>query len=214
MLMRPFLVLCWALCWVVSPAIADTCRDEIAALHDGGALDPFERPPHRFDTVVTGADGGLRWEMHTVFDTPLRSISGLRGGTFTLMIDDRTWIGPGPDGPWTEAPNHNPADMAAFHRKTRDQQAANLRDTACLGLVERDGQSLLAYRFTTQTDPDPDQGGSYFGATYTAFVGAGLGRLVRLEQRGQFSHFQPESGTDTWVSTYSYDPDIRLVPPR
>ena len=194
------------------PAIADACRDEIAALYAGGALDPFAQPAYSYDTTVTAADGTVKYEFHTVFDTPLRSMSGLKGQMVTLSIGSRTWIAPGPDGPWTEAPNQNPDDMEAFHKANRDQLARNIRDAACPGETALDGQRYLTYRFTTQTDPDPATG-AYFGSTKTVFIDPATGRLMRIEDTGGFAHYAPDPGTDVTTSVYTYDPAISLSAP-
>jgi hypothetical protein len=195
------------------PALADACTDEIAALFHGGALDPFTRPPHMIETTTRDASGAVQYEMLTLWDTPLRSLSGMKGQMVTLMIGPDTWIGPGPQGPWTKAPNQNPPDMAAFQAAIRDQLAANLRDTACPGQTTLDGQTFTTYRFTTQTDPNPDQGGSYFGAAYTVYISPETGLLAREDQTGAFAHYQPAPGTDTTVALYSYDPALQLAAP-
>ncbi|MDQ2090616.1 hypothetical protein [Marimonas arenosa] len=101
----------------------------------------------------------MNYEMLTTCDTPLRAMSGLKGQMVTLMIGADTWIAPDPDGPWTKPPNRNPPDMEAFHKLLRDQLAANLGDDNCPGMVIQDGRSYLGYRYTSRTDPSPDQGG-------------------------------------------------------
>ncbi|MDQ2095786.1 hypothetical protein [Rhodalgimonas zhirmunskyi] len=196
-----------------SSAPDDPCTRDIRALYEGGALDPFAQPPYRYETTVFNEDGSTRFEFVTVFDTPLKSMSGLKGQNMTLAIGRRTWTGPSPDGPWTETPNQLPEDLAAFHKANRDQLAANLRDTACPGLVEVEGKPRLRYDFTTQTDPNPDQGGTYFGASYSVFIDPDTGHLMRQEQTGPFAHYQPQPGTERWVMVYSYDPAISLSAP-
>jgi hypothetical protein len=140
-------------------------------------------------------------------------MSGIAGQMMTLSIDRRTWTGPGPDGPWTEAPNQLPEDLEGFHRATRDQLAANLREVECPGVVDLDGAQAVSYRFTTQTDPDDTQGGTYFGATYQVWIDPERGVLLRQEQSGLFAHYQPEPGQDRHVAVFAYDPDISLQAP-
>ena len=95
----------------------------------------------------------------------------------------------------------------------RDQQAKNLKDTECLGPVVKDGTPMLSYRYTTQTDPNPDMGGTYFGSTRTVFISPDTGRLMRVEETGAFSHYQPEPSTDQSTLVYTYDPSISLSVP-
>lgn len=196
-----------------APAQADSCRAEIVALFDGGALDPFAQPPHAYDTTVYSPDGSVKYAFYTVFDTPLRSLSGIKGQVMTLAIGNRTWTGPGPEGPWTETPNALPADLEAFHRTIRDQLARNVTAPVCHGVVETAGGRYLAYEFTTQTDPDVAQGGTYFGAREVDYIDPDAGRLMRREQTGQFAHYQPEPGADRWVMVYRYDPAFSLRAP-
>ena len=193
-------------------AAADPCQDEVAALYDGGPLDPFAQPPYRYETAVTAADGSLRYEYVTTFDTPLRSMNGMKGQKMYLAIGNRTWEGPGPDGPWTELPSSLPDDMEGFQRRVRDQMAANVADAECLGTVQRDGQDFTAYRFTTRTGPNDD--GTFFGGEYTVFVDPATGRLAVQEVRAQVAHYLTEPGTDLSVSVYTYDPSIALAAPE
>lgn len=196
------------------PAYADPCREEIVALFDGGALDPFAQPPYAYDTTVYAPDDSVKYAFYTVFDTPLRSLSGIKGQFMTLAIGNRTWTGPGPEGPWTETPNSLPADLEAFHKTTRDQLARNVTAPVCHGVVQKGDGSYLVYEFTTQTDPDQDQGGTYFGAREVDYVDPESGRLMRREQTGQFAHYQPEPGADRWVMIYRYDPALSLRAPE
>ena len=195
-----------------APARADACRDEIAALFDGGALDPFAQPPHRYDHVVTGADGSPRYAMTVTFASPLKSMTEMNTGMRSLVIGRDSWMAQGADAPWVKAPNMLPEDMEGLYRRHRDQLAANLRDTECLGPVEVEGQGLTAYRYTTQTDAD-DQG-IYFGGTYTVYLDPDTGLKMRQEVDGALAHYQPDAGTDRTVQTYSYVDTITLSPPE
>lgn len=200
-----------AIAAITSPAFSDACHDEIVALYDGGPLDPFVQPPYQYEQTVTAADGTVKYEYITTFDTPMRAMNGLKGQTVYLSVDRRTWSAPDADGPWTETPNSLPEDLEGFHKANRDALASNTKDSECLGMVSIEGQDLMAYRYVTQTGPNPD--GTFFGATYTSYVDPATNRLMRQEQRGFFAHYQPEPGTDLNVSVYRYDPSFAISAP-
>ncbi|MDA7425071.1 hypothetical protein [Thalassococcus lentus] len=190
---------------------ADPCYDEIVALFDNGPLDPFVQPPYRYETTVYDASGAIKFEYITTFDTPMRAMNRLKGQTVYLSINRQTWSAPGPDGPWTELPSSLPEDLEAFHKANRDALAQNLTEAECLGHVEKDGQSLLAYRYETQTGPNFD--GTYFGATYTSYIDPTTNRLILQEEHKAFAHYQPEGGTDVTIKRYTYDGDFKLSAP-
>lgn len=195
-------------------ACADPCTDEIAALYDGGALDAFAQPPHRIETTTRLADGTVQYEYLTFFDSPLKSMNGVKGrGLFTLGIGADTWTGPTPDGPWTKMPNQMPVDMEAFRRDMQEQFARNLTKTDCPGLVDSEDGPVRVYRYTSQTDKNEAQGGTYFGGSYTDFIDPDSGRLIRREETGSFAHYSPQPGTNVTVSRYIYDDPRRLTVP-
>lgn len=210
--MRHFLLL--GLIALAGPALADACTDEVKALFKDGPLDPFVQGPYLYDTTVLDGEGAVKMEYYTVFDTPVKSMNGLKGHTMYLNIGNRTWSGPSPDGPWTQTPSAFSGDPAAFQMAIRDQLARNISDARCHGTLDHEGTTYTQYEFTSQTDPNPDQGGSYFGSTYTVFIDPDTNLVMRQENTGQFSHYQPEPGTDTWVRNFTYDPSISLVAPN
>lgn len=209
--MRHFLVL--GLIGLSGPALADACTDTVKALFAGGPLDPFAQSAYFYDTTVLDADGAVKMEYYTVFDTPVKSMNGLKGHTMYLNIGNRTWSAPSPEGPWTELPNAFAGDPEDFQRDIRDQLAANVRDAKCNGTITHGGKTYTRFQFISQTDPNPDQDGSYFGSAYTVFIDPETNLLMRQENTGQFSHFQTEPGTDTWVRAFTYDPSIKLTEP-
>ena len=196
-------------------ALDDTCPNLITAMMQGGALDPFERPPHRFTNTVTAPDGTVRYVFHTVWDTPARSISGIKGsGPFTLVIDRDSWTGPGPDGPWTAAPNQLPPDREAFQRKQLAQMVANLSLASCDGPVEIEGKTYDRYSYFTKTDPDDNMGGAWFGALNIVYIDAETERVMRWEMTDFVSSFAPEVNEDRHTQVFTYDPTISLTRPR
>lgn len=207
----PTLALALVLSLGVTPARADACHDEIAALFDGGPLDPFALPPHRFTHVVTGQDGSPRYAMTVTFESPVRMMTEMDTGMRSLVIGSESWMAQGKAAGWTKVPNVLPDDMAALHARNRDQMRANLTATECLGLVQVDGQPLTAYRYATQTDPDP--AGIYYGATYTTYLDPDSGMKMRQEVDREISHYQPQPGTDHTVQVFTYDDSIAVMPP-
>ena len=194
------------------PAHADACQDEIVALYDGGPLDPFVQPPYRYETQVLDGDGALKFEYITTFDTPMRSMNGVKGQTMYLSIGLDTWSGPGMDGPWTPIANSLPDDLEAFFKANRDNLAANTSEPECLGTVSVDGQDYVGYRYKTQTGPNPD--GTYFGGRYTSYIDPASNRLMRHEWHEPIAHYQPEPGTDVWIQIYTYDDSFALSAPE
>lgn len=209
------LIAAFALCLVIpAQSSADACHDEIAALFDGGPLDAYQRPPHRHEKQVLDASGTLTHTFTSIVQTPLRTISGLKGGDMTLAIDDDTWTGPSPDGPWTVSENNMPKDREPWHRAMQAQQAKNLSATECPGMVELDGQQYLKYHFSTKTDPNPDMNNAFFGSTDTVYIAPDTMQVMRLEQTGLFSSWLPEPGKDTYVTSFTYDPAIAITAPQ
>ncbi len=71
-------------------ALADACTDEIAALFEGGALDPFARPD-RIETTVRVSPDGTETPVNEVrWDGTLKSIYAM-SGTYYLAIGTRSW---------------------------------------------------------------------------------------------------------------------------
>lgn len=205
--MRIFLLL-----FLFPIAAAADCREEIAALFEGGPMDPFVQPPYRYVSTTTGEDGSLRYRYTVTFDTPLRSMTEMEGGMNILAIDHRTWSRASADDPWAEMPSSLPEDLAGFHRQTRDQLAANLTDPECPGTVATADGDRLTYRYRTRTGPNVD--GSFFGGLYTIYIDPDTNQLMRQEITENVAHYQPAPGTDRTEMVYSYDPAISLSAPE
>ncbi len=190
------------------------CHDRIAAMFDGGALDPFTRAPHRFTNTVQNPEGDTRYAFLTIWDSPARSLSGIIGsGPFTLVIDGDSWTGPAPEGPWTAAPNMLPEDYEAFQRAQLAQMQANLTETTCHGPVELDGQTYDKVEYVTRTDPNEDMGGAWFGARNIVYLAPGDQQVMLWEMTDFVSSFAPELNKDMHVQIFTYDPSISLSRP-
>jgi hypothetical protein len=138
-------------------AAADACQEKIAAMFDGGPLDPFARTPHRLTNTVTDADGNFVRRYLTRWQTPFRSVSGVEGGElFAMVIDADTWTGPSLDGPWTKSPNSLPADHNEVRRSQHAQEKANLTETGCPGRANIEGVLYDVVTYVTRTDPNPE----------------------------------------------------------
>ncbi|MBV2358966.1 hypothetical protein KUH32_04195 [Thalassococcus sp. CAU 1522] len=196
------------------PLAADPCRDRIAAMFDGGALDPFARPPHRYVMTTTGPDGAVKSIYHAVFETPIRSLGWTEGaGMQSLILGSDSWIRMAEDQPWMAAPNMVPADHEGFARAQRAQQRANLDDTACPGTADLDGTEVEIVRYFTRTDPNPEAGGAWFGSANTVFIDPATGRVLRWEVTDAVSSFSPDPSPDIQVLVYTYDDTIALSEP-
>jgi hypothetical protein len=184
-------------------------------MFDGGALDPFARPPHAIRSVTTGPDGAQKSVYLARFETPVETVGGVEGGEImALIVGNDSWIGASLDGPWQEAPNMVPPDHEGFARAQIAQTTANLTDITCDGTAEVDGMTLEKVSYTTHTDPMEVTGGAWFGARYTAFIDPETNLLMRMETRDFVAHYAPEPGKDLQVITYTYDPDIKVDPPQ
>ncbi len=214
--MRSSSLLLSALCLTVAaiqPAIADACRDKIAALYDGGTLDSFARPKHRQVKRVYSPEGGLQYVFDAVIESPLAIKSGIRdSGQYFMAIGNKTWIGASLDGPWS-ASNDMPGDMEAAQRQVVTSQQANLEDTECTGLTERDGKTYLTYRFRTKTDPSPERGNSWWGSHDTIWLDPETRQVAIWELTEHVSSWAAEMNHERHVITFEYDPEISVTAP-
>jgi len=191
------------------PVAADTCRDEIAALFDGGALDPFARPAHRQTVEQYDAGGALTRTGLNIFETPLKSIAGeVAAGHFTMAIDRDIWNGRSPDGPWEKLGVRMPEGREADLRTAMAQEAANLTDATCHGATS-DGQIHYSYR--TRTDPNAD--GMFYGALHDTFVDPSTGLPVRMVMTEFVNSWSDGVSQDRHVITFDYDSSITVSVP-
>jgi hypothetical protein len=201
------------LLWAALPAAqASECMDEVRALFSS-SLDPFQRPAYRSQRTHFDEAGAKKSAFQNVVQTPLRTISLVEGGAAALVVDQDTWTGPTLDGPWTSAPSTMPDNRRAAMEMSLEQQVANLSEPACDGEVEVDGQQLLKYSFTTKTDPNPDQGGLWFGSSDTIYIDPATGQVMLWERTGFTSSFAPTPTAESSVETFEYDDAITVDPP-
>lgn len=207
------LTLAIALLIAVPPAAqAGECMDEVQALFSS-SLDPFQRPAYRSQRTHFDDAGAKKSAFENVVQTPLRTISLVEGGEAALVIDKDVWTGPSLDGPWTSAPSTLPDNRRAAMQLSHEQQMANLSEPLCNGEVEVDGQQLLKFGFTTKTDPNPDQGGLWFGSTDAVYIDAATDQVMRWERTGFTSSFAPTPTNERSVETFEYDDTIKVDPP-
>ena len=197
------------------PAHAVTCAEEIAALFDGGTLDPFARPAHRQTRESFAADGTLIATYEAVIESPLEMVSGVKGqGRYLLLVDREGFMGPSMDGPWTAAGMTVTEDMEAAQRAVAPSQAANLTETECLGEVDVDGRPAIAYRFVTRVDPHPARGDSWWGSRDTVHLDPETRQVFRWEQTEQVSSWAEGTSDEVHVTHIEYDETIDLVRPE
>jgi hypothetical protein len=194
-------------------AIADACHEKISVMFDGGPLDPFVRTPHRLTNTVTGADGTFVRRYLTRWQTPFRSVSGVEGGgLFALVIDADSWTGPSLDGPWTKAPNSLPPNHNDVRRAQHAQEKANLKEVSCPGSQDLDGATYEVVSYVTQTDPNPEMNGMWFGARHTVYIDPDAARVMRWDSTDFVSSFAPDLSKEVQVQIFDYDSG--LVIPR
>ncbi len=195
----------------VPPALADACRNEIAALYQGGALDPFGRPKRREITMSVQPDGTQALITDVMWEAVTRSITK-SGANHFLTYDRQMWMGPSFDGPWTPSPSALPEDFEAMTRAQADENAANLSETACMGEMSFGGQRLRRYAFRTHTDKTARD--SWFGGYHTVSINADTGQMVRMEIREMVSSWAPEPTKHMHVTTVDYDVNFAVTPPQ
>lgn len=205
--------LCMILALLPAPGLADDCRDHVAALFDGGALDPFATPPHALETTTYGPDGVVRYVYHGRIETPVRMVGGIDGGTMALIVGNDSWMGPSLDGPWTAAPNMVPADHEGFVRTQTAQKVANLDRVDCAGVVDLDGAPREKLEFFTKTDPNDAVGGAWFGGMNTVYIDPETGQVARWDTYDSVAHYQADPSPDRQVSLRRYDAEISVNAP-
>ncbi len=210
-----FLAIVLTVCTLTSqPALGDDCSSRIAAMFTGGPLDAYQRPPHRHEKQVIDAAGNVSIVYQSIVETPLRTISGIQNGAMTLAIDDDTWTGPGPNGPWTPSENNMPNNRKPWHQSMQAQQAKNLIATECMEGVTLAGKKWDMVRYSTKTDPNPDMNNAFFGSSDKVYLDPDTKQVMRLEQTGFFSSWLPEPGKDTHVTLFNYDAEIKIIAPE
>lgn len=88
------------------------------------------------------------------------------------------------------------------------QELANITEPECLGETERDGKTLLHFRFVTRTDPDAT--GTWFGARNDILVDPGTKLMVHWTQTDFENSFQQGVSKEVHVRKMEYDTTIRI----
>lgn len=194
------------------PAAAD-CAADVAALFDGGALDPFDRPNRREVTVSVTTDGTETTETpvsDVLWDGVTRSIN-CTATMCAMQIDTEMWTKPVGTDAWAAAPSQLPDDPEAFAQGIVDDMAANLSEPDCLGADMLGGRAVTVFRYRTKTNPN--EFGSWWGGLYTAFVADDTGRLVRLEETESIASWAAGPDPAVKVTTVTYDDSISISAP-
>ncbi len=194
---------------LATPALADACRDEIAALYDR-PLDPFQRPPQMQIVRVLDADGNETRVFHNTIETPLRTMSGIPAENwFTLAIDRDMWNGPSEQGPWTKNAAQMPEGREEAMRTAYAQQKVNLTDTVCHGETD---EGLLHYTYRTQTDPDAT--GGFYGSLDQIWLDPESGQIVRFELTEFVNAWTEGVSQERHLIEVVFDPTIKVDPPE
>ena len=198
-----------ALCCLPGLAVADACRDEIVALMQG-VLDPMNRPPHIQTTVVYNPDGSVKWDLVSLVETPLRTISGQPSSNwFTMAIDTQVWNGPSAEGPWTASAAGMPEGRAEAMAEDQLEMIASLTDTECLGPDDA-GNTRYVYRAQTM----PDETGAYFGSLDTVTVDAASGQVILFDRTEFVNSWSEGVSMERWVSEVVFDDAVKVNPPE
>ena len=137
------------------------CVEEIGALFDGGAWDPFARENRREITIIRHPDGTETPLADVLWDGPIRSINCTPSGCF-MAIGNASWKGTAFDGPWTRSNDINNIDPEEFVRATNGRLAASVSEH-----------------------------GSWWGGRYSVWVDPDANRLLRIELADGISSWAP-----------------------
>jgi len=192
------------------PASAD-CAADVAALFQGGPLDPFERPNRREVTMLHSHDGPVTQVSDVLWDGVTRSINCTET-LCAMQVGTEMWIKPQGMDDWMSAPSQLPEDPETFARAIADDMAANLSEAECLGPNVLDGRDVSVFRYRTKTNPNEFD--AWFGGLFIAFIAADTGQLIRLEELESVSSFAPEPGLDLRVTDITYDDSISISEPE
>lgn len=193
-------------------ALAD-CLDEVRTIF-AEHLDARNWPPYRSVRIHKNADGDTLYGMDIIAVAPDRMITHSHGRTAVLMVGRETWTGPEADGPWEKAPNHLPENPLEAYGRQHAEQLANLEDAECHGTVDVDGESLIHYSFTTQTDPDGAQGGTWFGFHRDIYLDPETRLPMRRDMSDFVAHYRTEPDGETASEVFTWDPDVEVAPPE
>ncbi|WP_267139548.1 hypothetical protein [Anianabacter salinae] len=196
-------------------ALADDCRDRIAALYDGGAMDDAARPPHLLELLQYAPDGSLS-ERSTgpVIDGTHYQLWSETAKMGVLYIGTEVWYRIGAeDAPWgsrQEMPEVRAEDLA----RQLAEKAGSITEAECLGqMTAEDGGVFEVYRWRVFTETMEDYGGGVNGAIHEAWVDPGSGLLRRRQDTEVVTPWQAEPDGSWTVASYTYDPSITLTPP-
>lgn len=209
--MRTLLMAIAATLTLILPASADECRDRIAGLFFGGALDPTQRPPYRLTVDILKADGSFVRAYEVIWLAVDKAMTIQNGGYF-LMRGEKAWMASAPEGPWQFSPPSEPFDSVNRDVRQRQQMVANLSDTSCDGMYTIEGKTVE--RFTYRTMVKDDSIGTYFGALNTAYVDPETNLLVRMDDAEFVAHYAPQPSGDRNIMQYTYDPTLTLPDPQ
>ncbi len=192
-------------------ALADACRDKIAAMFFGGPLDPGQRPPHRQVVTTVDASGAVIFQLEALWETQDRTLT-ISGGNYLIAIDGDSWMAQSADGPWQKTPTSMLANRAELGRVQRTQQVANMTDTQCPGTFQIDGLPVEKYVYRIKTDPDAT--GMYFGSLDTAYVDPATNQVVRWDAAESIASWAPAPANEVQISQLFYDRAIRITAPE
>ena len=111
-------------------AHSQDCLEEVRQIH-ATDLDVFKRPPHRTEMYVFSPDGAQLRIVDTLWETPLKAISGIRGDSnYSMLIGQDFWTGPTIDGPWTKSDYPLQEDRQVQVVRMQAEETANITDAA------------------------------------------------------------------------------------
>lgn len=179
---------------VINPARAD-CIDDV---HE--AMKRIETSgPYRAEGTITMA--GMTTDVVSEVVPPDAMSVRFEGEGYTsraVVVDGRAWANEGPG--WVEFKEGLARDLTAMIRDAAIAKLPELFEAQCLGEVEFEGATVLAYQL------DHDEEGNRQSAK--VLVDPQTGRPIQVDAKGEFP-----MGPSSSLLRYSYDPAITIEPP-
>lgn len=211
---RSFLILSAFCLFLVQPAAADACRDEIVALYKGGAMDEYSRRPYHIEITNFAADGTLT-ERNTgkVIDGTHYTLFSEVGKLGVLYVGTDVWYSTAPGGPWGSH-QKMPAVRSDDLKRQLAEKAESVSEVECLGKMEDAGKTYNVYRWRVFTETSEKYGGGVNGALHEAWVDPESGELAILKDAEVVTPWQKKSDGSTVVTRYRFDDLITINPPE
>ncbi len=196
-------------------AFANECRDRIAALYNGGAMDERVRRPHRIEILQYDSQGTMT-ERHVgkVIDGTHYQLFSEVSKMGVLYVGTEIWYASGsPDGPWGNK-QEMPAVRAEDLVRQLEEKAASVTEAECLGQMQDNGVAYDVYRWRVFTETLEEYGGGINGARHEAWVDPDSGELAILRDSEVVTPWKKTPDGSRTETRFTYDDSITITAPE